>query len=435
MINLFEVGINIIEACIILLFLTLYFGCKYNGIRKMGGFILGVLVEVISITYLNSQSVYEAFLGLFFIILYFLYCVVFLKGDLYTKLFMAGFINCIVYSLALFSSLCVSVMFKNTTLEIYNMSIERIALIAISKLLLIIICIILLKSRFNNVAKKSNMILIILMPIITELSTVGIMQSFLKHNELKNELFLASVSVMLTNILIYYVFIKINKDTQRETEITILQQNLENDKKNARDIEELYCKTRGMQHDLLNHFSIISELLNENKESAQEYIQAVTNNQLKIIKTLIKTGNDCFDAIANTKIALCEKYGIYVQVHVVEKVLNQLPHDEIAILFGNLFDNAIEASKNSEKKTIKLTVQSQDTHLSVCMKNSIDKSVLNENNTLQTSKEDKIHHGFGIKNIKRVIKKYKGLISYDEENGYFICDILIPLQPEKRPLP
>lgn len=434
MINLFEFGINITEEFIILLFLTMYFGCKYSGVRKITSFMSGLIVMVASITYLNSLYVYESFLGLLFILLYFLYCYFFLNGDVYTKLFMAGFINCIVYSLALFSALCVSTLFQDTTHQIYNMSIERISVIIMSKFLLIMICIVLLKFKFNYIAKKHNMLLIMIMPIITELSTVGIMQVFLRNDELKAELLLASVSVVLTNILIYYIFIKINKDIQTETEMVILQQKLENDKKYAEDVEELYNKTCGARHDLLNHFSIISELLQDSTKSAQEYIQSVTDNQLETIRTLIKTGNDCFDALVNTKIALCEKYGVSTRVHVMEKSLNQLTHDEIAVLFGNLFDNAIEAAKNSDKKAIKLTVQIQDVYLSVCMKNSIEKSVLAYNKDLRTSKSDKIHHGFGIKNVKRVVDKYKGLISYDEENGYFICDILLPLQSKRHSL-
>ena len=38
-------------------------------------------------------------------------------------------------------------------------------------------------------------------------------------------------------------------------------------------------------------------------------------------------------------------------------------YDEIAILFGNLFDNAIEAAKKSTEKIVKLDVCIQDVYL------------------------------------------------------------------------
>ena len=106
----------------------------------------------------------------------------------------------------------------------------------------------------------------------------------------------------------------------------------------------------------------------------------------------------------------------------MEHALDSLPYDEIAILFGNLFDNAIEAAKKSTGKIVKLDVCIQDVYLSVFIKNTIDKSVL----AMLTTKDNKEYHGFGIKNIKGIVDKYKGIIQFDEENGYFICDILIP---------
>ncbi len=425
MVNLFEISVNILEMFIVLSFLTLYFGSKFNRIKMIGGFILGLFVAVTTITYLNSLYIYEAFLGLIFILIYLLYSCIFLKGDFYTKLFMSGFINCIVYFLALFSSLCITILFKGHSSQLYAMTYERLALIVMSKLLLIAACLLLLKFKIPNVAKKRNMLVLVVMPIVAELSMIGIMQAFLRYSELKNELLLASVSVMLANILTYYVFIKINKDAVTEAELNAIQQKYENDRKHAQDIEELYFKTCGLRHDLLIHFSTLSKLLDESKDKAKEYIQTVTHNQLEEMKNFIKTDNEYFDAIVNAKIALCDKLGIKVQTRIMNNVLSRLKNDEIAILFGNLFDNAIDASKNSAKKSIHLDVQKQGAYLSILMINSIDKSVLSYNEQLNTTKENKGYHGFGIKNIRRIVKSYRGIMNYYEEDGYFCCDILL----------
>lgn len=425
MVNFFEISVNILEMFIVLLFLTLYFGSKFNRIKMIGGFLLGLSVAVATITYLNSLYVYESFSGLIFILIYVLYSHLFLKGDFYTKLFMSGFINCIVYFLALFSSLCVTVLFKVHSSQIYAMTYERLTLIVMSKILLIASCIVLLKFKFPDFAKKRNMIVLIVMPIVADLSMVGIMQAFLKYSELKTELLLASVSVMLANVLTYYVFIKINKDAVTEAEFNAIQQKYENDRKNAQDIKELYSKTCGLRHDLLIHFSTILKLLEESKDRAKEYIETVTHNQLDEMKNFIKTDNECFDAIVNAKIALCDKLGIKVQTRIMNNVLSRLKNDEIAILFGNLFDNAIDASKNSAKKSIQLDVQKQGAYLSILMINSIDTSVLADNKELNTTKENKKYHGFGTKNIQRIVKLYRGMMNYYEEDGYFCCDILL----------
>ncbi len=425
MVNLFEISVNIIEDLITFSFLTLYFGCRYTGIKKIIGFLLGVCISVITITYLNSLYVYEGFLGLVFILIFFLYSLILLKGDIYTKLFISGFINCIIYFIALFSTLCAAEIFTHDYSVLYGMTVERILLIAMTKVLLIIVCILLLKFRFCNLAKHRNMLILIIMPIVAELSMVGIMQVFLKYSELKSELLLATVSVMIANILTYYVFIKVNKDAETENELNSIQQKYENDKKHAKDIEELYAKTCGMRHDLLLHFTALKKLLDISTDKAKDYINNVTQNQLEAGKYLIKTDNDCFDAIVNAKIAVCDTLGINVQTRIMNHSLDTLKDEEIAIIFGNLFDNAIEASQYSNQKSIELEVQTCGGYVSIMMSNSIDSSVLETNKNLISTKQNKHCHGFGTKNIQRIVKEHQGMIEYFEKDGFFCCDIYI----------
>ena len=140
---------------------------------------------------------------------------------------------------------------------------------------------------------------------------------------------------------------------------------------------------------------------------------------------MVKTDNETFDAIVNAKIAVCDKFGIRVQTRVQNGSLDKLELDEIAVIFGNLFDNAIEASKNSEKKYIELDVQKQNQYLSIFMKNSIDKSVLDTNKELNTTKSDKEYHGYGIKNVRSIVKSRHGMIDFIEENGCFCVDIYV----------
>ena len=425
MVSLFEFGVNIFENVIIVLFFFLYFGCKFTGIKKVIGFFASLVLTVTLLTYFNSLYLYEGFLGLVFILVHFTYTCILLNGDTYTKLFMSGFVNCIVYCIALLSHLLVSIMFSNLNGQLFGMTIERISLIVISKMILIIACIVLLKLKFNNIAKKKNILLLVTMPIVAQISMVGIMQVFLQHSELKHELLMAVVGVMLVNILTYYVFIKINIDSQKELEIRALKQKNDSDRQYVQEVENLYSKTCNIRHDMTKHLDTISALVDEDKSKAKEYIESVTKNHLNGIRSLVRTDNAFFDAIANVKIAVCERYGIKVRTVVMNNTLNNLSPDEIGIIFGNLFDNAIEAAKDTSDKEIKLSVQKQDNRCSILMTNSINKSVLENNPNLHTTKQDKESHGLGIKNIENIVKVHDGIIDFFEEGNFFGCDILL----------
>ena len=200
MVNFFEISINIAEESIIALFLTLYFGTRYNDWKKYIGFFLVTAISVSINTIFTTLNVYEGFFGLTYIVIYFLYTVLFLNGDIYIKLFVSGFINCAVYFIALLSILSTSILLNTSSSQYLSVSVDRIIGIVFSKVLLVAICILLLKLKFNNISKRRNIAVLILMPIITMLSIVGIMQAFLHTNELKYELLLAAVSVILTNI-------------------------------------------------------------------------------------------------------------------------------------------------------------------------------------------------------------------------------------------
>ena len=425
MVNLFEISVNIFEELIMTAFLMLYFGNKYNDFRKYLGFVLNVSVSTATITLFNSLYINEGFLGFTFIVIYAAYALIFLKGDKYTKLFMSGFVNCLVYFISALTQIAISAILKISVSELYVMSNERMVFILLSKVLFVAACVILLKFRVSYIGRQKNIALLIIMPLAAEVSMIGIMQMFLEYSELNSKLLLASVSVMVSTVITYYVFIKSAADTEKQIKANALEQKEEYDKRHANEVDELYAKTVGIRHDLLIHFTTLSALLETGNEKAKEYINSVTHDQIQQIKHFIKTDNAYFDAIANAKLAVCEKLGIKVRTRIMNGSLEKLSHSEIASLFGNLFDNAIEASKDSKFKRIDLDVQLQRGHLSVMMRNSIDRSVLQGNEHLTTTKKNKEYHGLGTKNIQRIVDKKKGIINYFEEDGYFVCDILI----------
>ena len=230
---------------------------------------------------------------------------------------------------------------------------------------------------------------------------------------------------MASVVITYYVFIKTAADTEKEIQANALRQKEEYEKRHAGEIEDLYAKTISIRHDLLIHFTTLKALLETGNDKAMAYINSVTHDQIQEIKCFIKTDNVYFDAIANAKLAVCERLGIKVRTRIMDNSLDGLDRSEIASLFGNMFDNAIDASKNSRHKRIDLDVQVQRGHLSIMMRNSIDRSVIKDNEKLLTTKKNKEYHGLGIKNIRRIVNKRDGIICFFEEDGYFVCDILI----------
>ena len=101
---------------------------------------------------------------------------------------------------------------------------------------------------------------------------------------------------------------------------------------------------------------------------------------------------------------------------------------DLSILFANLFDNAIEACvHNTSKSSIYLMVTYEKAYLNIIMKNTIEKPVLKHNPQLVTTKKDKKKHGYGLKTIDDVVRKYDGIKKYYEKDNYFYADLWLKL--------
>ena len=419
---LFELLVNVIEEGTALLFMSFYLGWKFKGAKRIAGFTLATIAAVILISYFNSLFLNEGLYTLLLMLMYFIYALVCLKGDIYSKLFISAFTNSLMSFIAIISIMLFSMFFE--TAQLYVISGPRYGVIFVSKALLILVCTLLIKFKNSSLDPKMRVNVATVVPFAGILSASGITSIFLK-TDLAQEMLFISFAVLFVNLLIYYIFMKISRDMEEESEAKILLQKYEMDKKHTTEVEELYSKTCSIRHDMVNHLETVASLIEKDSKKALEYIESVTKNQISGIRSFVKTGNDTFDAVINSKVALCDKKDIMVQIRVMNHSLDRLKSHEIGIIFGNLFDNAIEASEALAEKRIELDVQSQGARTSIVMKNTVGMPVLEKNHDLNTTKEDNSIHGFGIRNIRTIVEEYGGMINFFEEDNFFGCDILI----------
>lgn len=94
---------------------------------------------------------------------------------------------------------------------------------------------------------------------------------------------------------------------------------------------------------------------------------------------------------------------------------------ESCSLFGNLLDNAIEACEQikGEERRVNLYLKYQGEMLFIDISNNIDKPPVNKNGKWQTTKKDKKIHGYGLKSVEEIVKKYDGEIAYQIEEKVF----------------
>ncbi|MCC8018043.1 MAG: ATP-binding protein, partial [Lachnospiraceae bacterium] len=164
-------------------------------------------------------------------------------------------------------------------------------------------------------------------------------------------------------------------------------------------------------HDIKNHFQSIAILNNNGEpEKVAEYIDCITNSA-----AFKKTARICNHELLNTILCrylnLCDQSGISFHADIRNDSVSFLKEDDITSLFCNLLDNAMEAASQISAADIELSVsRKENTAFSmITIQNSCQQNPFpDKSNRLVSTKKDPLLHGYGIRIIERIVKKYEG---------------------------
>lgn len=194
------------------------------------------------------------------------------------------------------------------------------------------------------------------------------------------------------------------------------------------EVAEMYNSIRSLKHDMNNHLHTIQGYMQMKEyEKAEEYIQNITG-EIRAME-LCQSGNQTIDALIGSKTALARKQGIHVTIDVSVPAKLKMDSKDMVILLGNLYDNAIDANLKIEeydKRYINIQMLYRDGNLIISFENAAYEKDKSSRDIWLTTKREHFIHGFGIKNIDRIIKQYDGYCQRELKNNVFLCQIRIP---------
>lgn len=229
---------------------------------------------------------------------------------------------------------------------------------------------------------------------------------------------------ILFGIFIFY-FIRIKSEEKNK----IL--NIRNDmlEANYLSLQKAYDENRMLSHDFKNHMIAINQLIVSCEyDVAEEYIQRYINHS-SYTKKRVESGCKIIDIIMNSKIsdAIEENIEFHYEIDNVGKLA--IEDIDVCALLANLLDNAIEACEKivDDTRWINIKVFRRNDMLFIILSNSIHPDMLKKKVLFQSEKPNSQLHGWGMKSIKNVLKKYEGNIEYNlREKGIEIF-LNIPL--------
>lgn len=422
----FEMGINALEATLILNFLAKYFGYRTEAASKYWGTILIWCLSFVSISFFSWTHLYESYASSLQILFNIIFCVWLLNGKGMQKVFISVFTMGLVAIVATVTVFLFGKISNNQLAYLMSQfSTLRMSAVLVSKLVFFAITRIILQVRANTQIKIYDFIPLIIVPSLSIITITLMTYATMAAPEIQNYSFYSICIILVLNIMIYLLFIRLSRVNKMELEVALL--NLQNEcmEENAKNIEGMYENVCALRHDLKNHLLGIAAMADaKNIEGIKKHTASLLYQQEQNDKVMVFSENKILDAIISSKQNIAERDNIHFHVFITDSLLFIEPED-ICTLIGNTLDNAIRAAKSNENKDITLHIQPQGSYSAITVSNSIAASVLSANPSLQTSKANRQQHGFGIKNMRKVVEKYQGMIEFYERDSQFVCDILV----------
>lgn len=189
--------------------------------------------------------------------------------------------------------------------------------------------------------------------------------------------------------------------------------------------------TRKYRHDLSKHLVCLSELANNKKiEMVKDYIEKMQAQMNYIQKKSYYVGNEILDAILNYYLPMIEKD---IRVHIIGSCTEKIIIDNVDLctIFSNLIQNAIEelTKKSTSEKYLDIIIQYGKEYFLIELRNSISSENLNRyEKFFNTKKPDQKNHGFGLRNVKDIIEKNKGVFEIRRERNEVIAKVVFEMK-------
>lgn len=304
-----------------------------------------------------------------------------------------------------------------------NFSIARTIGGIISSILLAIICIginklIGNKKPFNKKAFALGMIGTV---ILTFLSVVIYYElaANLKENNMIALLFFLMLALLLSTFIAFIFFLDSQQNKQENELIRRQNQYLE---RSLTEQESMLFLWRQSIHDYKNAILTLDSYIEQNR--LNELIDHIHSEKAKFEQSppFFRTGNSTIDTIINTKHATARKKKIHFSVNAKMPEKCAVSDIHLAVMLGNLLDNAIESQGKEDQPFISVQITTAGELLIIKIINKCGTPP--ENN--ETTKKDRLFHGIGIKSVEKTVRQYDGDFSLKYENGTAVVMVIIP---------
>lgn len=267
--------------------------------------------------------------------------------------------------------------------------------------------------------------------------TASGISSFVSHNindswsrqvQITMHILQTGLTIFLYFFGISIAFVNLMKENYKRESI-LKDEYLKRSKEHYQNLKNHMEEVQKIRHDINNHFHLLETYMEQGEwEKAHSYLKEIDNHQKWNYKPLVNVGNDLVNAVLNSGLENTDPEIVFKTEGALPPTL-EIQEFDLCTIFSNLLSNSIEACDKlrEHEKLIFLSIHTFQNQMILSIKNPIEEDINTENLGKYSTKKDKHHHGYGIRNIIDAVEKYEGSIDFLAENNWFEVKICLYL--------
>lgn len=241
--------------------------------------------------------------------------------------------------------------------------------------------------------------------------------------------------IILSIVLMFAILIyRVNRQREMEAEIVNLKEaQAEILERDYQALSRTYADNAKLYHDMHNHIEAIYQcLMQKDTAAAVKYCEGLRTPVQEISQT-VWTGDKAADYLISNKLALAGQRKVKTRVIIEYPYNTSIRSVDLTAILGNLLDNALEAIENApdDLRFLNLTIRRINEMLVIKVENGCEKAPVLKDGQLQTTKNDAVFHGWGLKSVLAAAQRYEGAVDTAFRDGVFQTVMTLSYQPIK----
>lgn len=232
--------------------------------------------------------------------------------------------------------------------------------------------------------------------------------------------------LFVINVVNYVLLGNVLKAEELEQKNQMLDNQLIRQKQRYDQLGEAYREIRSFVHDTKKHFNCINECV---KRKEYDVITAYTQEAMADLESryaTVNTGCLAIDALVSNFMLQTRSKGIQLTTSLkVEAQRVPVSDYHLAIILGNLLDNALNACQGQLNPKIVLKIQQVENNaFAIYIANTYVPEP--DDKVVQNLDEMDFIHGYGLDNVKKSVRAYNGIMRVKHEQDMYSVAIVFP---------